>query len=85
MVERLGKPVGMPKPRGLRYPWWAYPTASAAAVFIALLCYWGMQPDGPAKSPAVVVMPPGPPVDRSNLAFHALAERAGWIGPGHTR
>lgn len=29
------------EPRKLSYPWWAYPTAAAAAILLAFLTWWG--------------------------------------------
>lgn len=29
------------EPRKLHYPWWAYPTAAAAAILLAFLTWWG--------------------------------------------
>lgn len=40
-VERLAKiPVPVPA-RSRRLPWWSYPIATAAAVLLAFLTYWG--------------------------------------------
>ena len=36
--------------RSLRFPWWCYPLASAAAMVLAAVSWWGFQPDtGPAQ------------------------------------
>src|SRR5688500_2911876 len=49
MRRRQAQParVDAPEPRkaGLRYPWWAYPSASAAAVLLAFLVWWGNKED----------------------------------------
>ena len=34
-------PAPLPIRRGLRYPWWSYPLASAAAVLLGFLVWWG--------------------------------------------
>jgi hypothetical protein len=58
MRQKLAEQVAKPQPaapapqRRTRYPWWAYPTASAAAVLIAMVSYWGHQPDGKSNLPA---------------------------------
>ncbi len=39
--EAMRRPVEEAPVRGLRYPWWAYPMATAAAVFLAFLVWWG--------------------------------------------
>jgi len=40
-VEKLARaPAPAPK-KGLRYPWWTYPLATAASVLLAFLVYWG--------------------------------------------
>ncbi|MDB5172710.1 MAG: hypothetical protein JWN51_1483 [Phycisphaerales bacterium] len=38
--------------RGLRYPWWAYPTVAAASVLLAFLTWWGHVDSGPMNLPA---------------------------------
>jgi hypothetical protein len=38
-AARVSAPVVMR--RGLRYPWWAYPTVAAASVILAFLTWWG--------------------------------------------
>lgn len=39
-----------PERRQLRFPWWCYPLASAAAVALAAVSWWGFQPDhGPGR------------------------------------
>lgn len=41
-VDRLaGDPVEPPVVKQLRYPWWSYPAASAAAVILATLVWFG--------------------------------------------
>ena len=40
----------------LRFPWWSYPLATAAAVLLALLVWWGQQ-DGPPMQRANRPMP----------------------------
>jgi hypothetical protein len=52
MAERLSETArSAPAERGLRYPAWVYPLATAAAVLIVFLGYWGHQPDDTAKIP----------------------------------
>src|ERR1700722_11818788 len=50
-VDRLARPLAEAQnKRGPRFPWWAYPVASAATaagVLIALMVWWGMKSDGP--------------------------------------
>jgi hypothetical protein len=41
IAEALRRPRLEPSRAGLRYPWWAYPMATAAAVLIAFLAWWG--------------------------------------------
>lgn len=41
-VDRFTAPPADVAPaRGLRYPWWIYPTTSVAALLIAFLVWWG--------------------------------------------
>lgn len=54
-AERLA--AAPPPVRGLRYPWWAYPLASAAAIIIAFLAWWGNNYDG-AYTPDEFRTPP---------------------------
>ena len=67
----LPKPVATP--RGLRYPWWSYPLATAASVLIAFLVWWGNHTEhggqqfgktGPApiEQPAPLAMEPDQPI-----------------------
>lgn len=35
--------------KGLAYPWWAYPTAAAAAVLLAFTVWWGNHNGGPIQ------------------------------------
>ncbi len=62
--QRLDKPAPVPgrvrETRKLHYPWWAYPAAAAAAIFLAFLTWWGnhegsagLYDDGPARLPFV--------------------------------
>jgi len=46
-LEALRKPIPQPSPRQLRYPWWTYPMATAAAILIAFLAWWGNTPTMP--------------------------------------
>jgi hypothetical protein len=42
MLEYAAKaPAPAVMRRGLRYPWWAYPTVAAASVLLAFLTWWG--------------------------------------------
>lgn len=44
-VERLAKvPVPVPV-KGLIFPWWSYPLATAASVMLAFLVFWGNRDD----------------------------------------
>jgi hypothetical protein len=63
-VDRLARPAAEAQKKGPRFPWWAYPAASAAAaacVLIALMVWWGMKPDNgpiagtPATAPAIAI------------------------------
>ena len=49
MAERAAASVDDKPKWGLRYPWWAYPSAAAAAILIAWLVYWGNSPDNAAQ------------------------------------
>jgi anti-sigma factor RsiW len=40
-VDRLAPRPEPVVEKKLRYPWWVYPTASAAALFLAFLVWWG--------------------------------------------
>jgi anti-sigma factor RsiW len=46
-VDRLARqPSAAPHSR-LRFPWWVYPSASAAAIILAILVWWGMKSEAP--------------------------------------
>ncbi len=55
MVDRAVEtaPAIGKKPRGLRYPAWAYPIGAAAAVIIAVISWWGHRPDTTVKLPSM--------------------------------
>lgn len=57
MRQRLADRV-VPAPakkRGLRYPWWAYPSAAVAASVLAGLTWWGnVRGGGPSKLAAAI-------------------------------
>ncbi len=55
-VDRLTRRSESPVKSGLRLPWWAYSAASAAAVLIALLVWWGMRPDKPFRDNEVATV-----------------------------
>jgi anti-sigma factor RsiW len=42
-------PTPVVEPRKLHYPWWAYPTAAAAAILLAFLTWWGNHGGMPAS------------------------------------
>src|SRR5271156_6796181 len=47
-VDRLTRRPAVTEKKSLRFPWWAYPAASAATaagLLIALMVWWGMKPD----------------------------------------
>jgi hypothetical protein len=44
-VDRLTHQPAPVERSGLRYPWWTYPAASAAAIVLAIIVGWGMKPD----------------------------------------
>jgi hypothetical protein len=46
-IDRFARPAEEKRRWGLRYPWWIYPSASAAAILIAWLVWWGNRPDVP--------------------------------------
>lgn len=48
-VQRLSRPAA-PAASGLRYPWWSYPLASAAAILLAFLVWWGNTDSGTYQS-----------------------------------
>jgi anti-sigma factor RsiW len=39
-ADRLAKAARTPVQKGLRYPWWAYPVATAAAIILAFVVWW---------------------------------------------
>ncbi len=45
-VRRLAAPKPAPAAKGLPYPWWVYPVATAASILLAFLVWWGNHPDG---------------------------------------
>ncbi|MDB5356824.1 MAG: hypothetical protein JWN24_3277 [Phycisphaerales bacterium] len=53
MLEYAAKaPAPVVMRRGLRYPWWAYPTVAAASVLLAFLTWWGHVDSALPKIPA---------------------------------
>ncbi|HEX4123251.1 MAG TPA: hypothetical protein VHY37_00885 [Tepidisphaeraceae bacterium] len=48
LAERPAAPAAK---RGLRYPWWCYPTAAIAASVLAFLVWWGNNANGPQTIP----------------------------------
>lgn len=60
-VDRLTAPVISPAGRGIRLPWWAYASASAAALVIGMLVWYGFT-DRPstADSQLAAVISPQP-------------------------
>jgi anti-sigma factor RsiW len=48
-VDQLSSQPKLPSRSRLRFPWWAYPTASAAAIVLAVLVWWGMKPEPGAE------------------------------------
>jgi anti-sigma factor RsiW len=65
-----------PTTRNLKFPWWAYPSAAAAAVLAAFLFWWGTQPGQP---PARFAIPARPDmtVEQSEEA-NQFAEALDW-------
>ena len=65
--------------RGLRYPWWVYPTSAAAALFLAFLVWWG-HADRPQSMPSLakIVADDKPPADADAIliieAFNSQSE-----------
>ncbi len=64
-VDRLtAATVGDAPMKGLRYPWWIYPTTSVAALLIAFLVWWGnwghdrRTPEEIAQSPTFDMVDP---------------------------
>ncbi|HEY8665139.1 MAG TPA: hypothetical protein VIL86_00680 [Tepidisphaeraceae bacterium] len=54
-AEQLARrPALVEEKSGLRYPWWVYPTASAAAILLAFIVWWGMKTDVPEN---LVIVP----------------------------
>ena len=41
--QRLAPPPAAPAPAPLRYAWWIYPLASAAAILLAVTVWWGVR------------------------------------------
>lgn len=47
-IDRMAPPPVEEPQDQLRFPWWTYPLATAAAVLLAFLVWWGQQ-DGPPQ------------------------------------
>lgn len=84
-AARVARPAP-PAPPGLRYPWWAYPTAAAAAVMLAFLVWWGNKPDTsrlvfnpPYDYPIVLEKSPPDPFAYDPIASYAF------LDPGSAR
>jgi anti-sigma factor RsiW len=57
-IDHFSQKQDISPKRGLRYPWWLYPLASAAAIVLAVMIWWGMKSDAPqqlARTPDGVV------------------------------
>ena len=79
-LDRLRRqPEVQPSTGGLRYPWWTYPSAAAAAVLVAFLVWWGNTDQlGPPMSGPEIPLVYGPStVDDSESAL-LLASFDGW-------
>ncbi len=63
-LRRLSRRPALPSAQRLRYPWWCYPLASAAAVLLAFLAWWGNSNSTPAL----------PTYNNTQLAFELPAE-----------
>jgi anti-sigma factor RsiW len=46
-VDRLARQPNTAPYSRLRFPWWVYPSASAAAIILAILVWWGMKSEAP--------------------------------------
>src|SRR5687767_10023709 len=47
-IDRMAPPPVEEPEDELRFPWWSYPLATAAAILLAFIVWWGQQ-DGPPE------------------------------------
>jgi hypothetical protein len=80
-AARVSAPVVMR--RGLRYPWWAYPTVAAASIILAFLTWWGHGDAGVMGLPPV--SPTGPQFVDDSAAKQADELASNFANPNPTQ
>jgi hypothetical protein len=80
-AARVSAPVVMR--RGLRYPWWAYPTVAAASIILAFLTWWGHGDAGLMGLPPV--SPTGPQFVDDSAAKQADELASNFANPNPTQ